>query len=95
MVFSSRKINDTELLTVFFTTNEPSIDEVKELVTKSADLFVNKYGSKVAKANEFFNPDDYEAFTTDLLESGAMNRNPMDNISPLIKVPKKKRFIFF
>ena len=95
MVFASRKLENTELLTVFFTTNEPSIEEVKELVTKSADLFVDKYGPKVKKANELFNPNDYEGFTKDLLDLGAMNRNPMGNISPLIKAPKKKRFIFF
>ncbi len=95
MVFASRKLSTTELLTVFFTTNEPSIEEVKELVTKSADLFVKKYADKVEKSNNLSNTKDYEGFTKDLLESGVMNRNPMGNIAPLFKAPKKKRFFFF
>lgn len=95
MVFASRQVEKTELLTVFFTTNEPTIDEIKELVTKSADLFVKKYRDAVIKSNEIINTQDYEGFTKDLQESGVMNRNPMGNIAPLIKAPKKKRFIFF
>lgn len=95
MVFASRKLENTELLTVFFTTNEPTIDEVKDLVIKSADLFVSKYGNKVVQANHLFDTNDYKDFTKDLLESGVMNRNPMGDISPLIKAPKKKRFLFF
>ena len=95
MVFASRKVESTELLTVFFTTNEPTIDEIKVLVTKSADLFVKNYGPKVAKSNDIINTKDYEGFTKELLDSGVMNRNPMGNIAPLLKAPKKKRFIFF
>lgn len=95
MVFASRKIENFEILTVFFTTNEPTIDEVKELVTKSADLFVKNYRSAVLKSNEIINSNDYEGFTQDLLNSGYMNRKPMGDISPLLKPQKKKRFIFF
>lgn len=95
MVFASRKIQNFEVLTVFFTTNEPHIDQVKELVTQSADLFVKNYGAKVIASNNLINSSDYEGFTRDLLNSGIMNRNPMGNIAPLIKPVKKKRFIFF
>lgn len=95
MVFSARKLDNTELLTVFFTTNEPSIEEVKDAVTKSADLFVSKYGQKVNQANNYYDTQDYEGFTSDLLESGFMNRKPMGNIASLLKPSKKKRFLFF
>lgn len=95
MVFSARKLENAELLTVFFTTNEHSIEDIKEMVTKSADLFVTNYGTKVVQANNLFNTKDYEGFTSDLLDSGFMNRKPMGNIATLFKPSKKKRFLFF
>lgn len=95
MVFSLRKIENSEILTVFFTTKKPTIEEIQELVTKSADLFVKNYGQVFVKSNEIINSNDYEGFTQDLLNSGYMNRKPMGDISPLIKPQKKKRFIFF
>ena len=95
MVFASRTIENFELLVVFFTTNKPKIEEVKDLVTKSADMFVKKYGSKVVASNNLINTQDFEGFTADLLESGIMNRKPMGNIVSLFKPSKNKRFIFF
>ena len=95
MVFASRKVDYYEILVVFFTTNEPHIDQVKDLVTQSSYIFVKNYGSKVTTSNNLINTKDYEGFTEDLLKSGIMNRNPMGNIAPLIKTNKKKRFFFF
>ena len=83
------------MLVVFFTTNEPHIEQVKDLVMQSADLFVKNYSAKVVTSNNLINTKDYERFTDDLLNSGIMNRNPMGNIAPLFKPAKKKKFIFF
>jgi hypothetical protein len=95
MVFASRTIESFEFLVVFFTTNKPSIEEVKNLVTKSADLFLNNYGQKALLSNHLINTKDYADFTKDLLTSGIMNRNPMGDIAPLIKSKKKKKFFLF
>lgn len=95
MLFAPRAIQGFEFIVVFFTTNEPEVEQVKTVVSKSADLFLDKYGSKVVTSKNLINTSDYTGFTEDLLSSGLMNRNPMGDVAPLLRTKKKKKFFLF
>ena len=95
MFFAPKSIQDNEFIVVFFTTNEPDLESIKTIISKSADLFEAKYGQKFIASRNLIETKDFEGFTMDLLSAGFMNRNPMGNLATMLSGKKKKKFIFF
>ena len=93
MVFALRKVENSEILIVFFTTNEPSLKEIKELVNKASDKFVDTYREKITGARAI-NTAEFQDFSEILRNIDLINRKPMGDISGLISKFKKKHKSF-
>lgn len=95
MVFGFRKVKDVDILVVFFTTTEPRLEEIREIVEKSSDLFVQKFGDKIYSTSQIINVNDFTKFTEDLISLDLVNKKPMGDISMLIDKQKQSKKSFF
>ncbi|OLS24912.1 MAG: hypothetical protein HeimC3_17880 [Candidatus Heimdallarchaeota archaeon LC_3] len=84
MIFELKKVNDRELLFVFFTTCEPSGKELRPVVQEASNAFIKKYSKIINESADIVNSDDFKTFSDTLFDLKLINRRPMKSI-PLMK----------
>lgn len=79
MVFGRREVGAEEILVVFFTTREVGYSQIRGLVDKAGDAFIDEYGERIQVA-KFVNVEDYSGFSEILRGLDLINRPPMGNL---------------
>lgn len=87
MVFERIKVNDLDLLIVFFTTLEPTTTELRGVVKEAADAFIDNYAEKLNYS--IFDDEDFKGFSNILFDLDLINRKAK---GPVILM-KKKTFL--